>query len=186
MGEARPTLTVDLEGTRMRAAVVTTDGELHGRRSEPTPLEDLGSGTAQERRAEAAGLPADSVTNRAFLFTPTALILGGGLGSNGDLLVDPLREHLQDHGPPGLPVPIEVLVAERGDELLEVCEHDGDVLVFAHGHGLTALTLRWLGLPIAHGRHYRLGTVSLGVLGWKREVRALETWNDRSHLDGTT
>jgi broad specificity phosphatase PhoE len=68
------------------------------------------------------------------------------------------------------------------DDLLETCEHWGDVLVFGHGHSLTALTIRWLGLPIGYGRHLRLGTASLSVLGWKREVRVLEVWNDRSHL----
>lgn len=68
------------------------------------------------------------------------------------------------------------------DELLEVCRHCGDVLVFAHGHSLTALTIRWLGLPIENGRHLTLGTGSISVLGWKRELRVLDTWNDRSHL----
>lgn len=67
-------------------------------------------------------------------------------------------------------------------ELLETCEEGGDVLVFAHGHSLTALTIRWLGLPIIHGRHLRLGTGAVSLLGWKREVRVLEVWNDRSHL----
>jgi probable phosphoglycerate mutase len=72
---------------------------------------------------------------------------------------------------------------DRGvSELLETCEHGGDVLVFAHGHSLTALTIRWLGLPITHGRHLRLGTGAVSLLGWKREVRVLEIWNDRSHL----
>ena len=71
-------------------------------------------------------------------------------------------------------------------DLLAMCEHGGDVLVFGHGHGLTALTVRWLGLPIGHGRHFRLGTGSLSVLGWKREFRVLESWNDRSHLADAT
>lgn len=70
-------------------------------------------------------------------------------------------------------------------ELLQTCEHGGDVLVFAHGHSLTALTIRWLGLPITHGRHLRLGTGAVSLLGWKREVRVLEIWNDRSHLQGS-
>jgi probable phosphoglycerate mutase len=72
------------------------------------------------------------------------------------------------------------------EELLATCESGGDALVFAHGHSLTALTIRWLGLPIGHGRHLRLGTGAVSVLGWKREVRVLQLWNDRSHLDGAT
>ena len=71
-------------------------------------------------------------------------------------------------------------------DLLETCEHGGDALVFGHGHGLTALAIRWIGLPIEAGRHLRLGTGSVSVLGWKREVRVLEVWNDRSHLGGAT
>ena len=89
-------------------------------------------------------------------------------------------------GAPGGESPVEV--ARRIDrvvaDLLESCEHGGDVLVFGHGHTLTALTVGWLGLPIVYGRHLRLGTGSVSVLGWKREVRVLETWNDRSHLAG--
>lgn len=79
-------------------------------------------------------------------------------------------------------------VARRVDrvvvDLLETCEHGGDVLVFGHGHALTALTVRWMGLRIEHGRHLRLGTGAVSVLGWKREVRVLEVWNDRGHLPG--
>lgn len=69
------------------------------------------------------------------------------------------------------------------DELIDACTHGGDVVVFAHGHSLTALTVRWLGLPIATGRHLRLGTGSVSTLGWKRGVRVLELWNDRRHTD---
>lgn len=91
-------------------------------------------------------------------------------------------------GAPGGESPADVM--HRTDrlvaDLLDMCEHGGDVLVFGHGHALTALTVRWLELPIAHGRHFRLGTGSVSVLGWKREVRVLELWNDRVHLDGVT
>ncbi|MEX2466694.1 MAG: histidine phosphatase family protein [Gemmatimonadota bacterium] len=88
------------------------------------------------------------------------------------------------HGAPGGESPDEL--AERMDrvvtDLLDTCEHGGDALVFGHGHALTALTIRWLGMPIERGRHLRLGTGSISTLGWKREVRILQIWNDRSHL----
>lgn len=71
-------------------------------------------------------------------------------------------------------------------EVLQTCERGGDVLVFAHGHSLAALAVRWLGLPIAVGRHFQLGTGSISVLGWKREHRVLEGWNDRGHLPGAS
>lgn len=113
-------------------------------RGEAATFEELASGTALERRAADAGLPEDGAlvvdrvrdgdpaatriwddmvsviatgaTNLAFLFSPSAIVLGGGVGRNGDLLIPPIREALDRHGPPDLPTPIEVLVAELGDD----------------------------------------------------------------------
>lgn len=113
-------------------------------RGEPASLEELGSGTALARRASRAGLPADGarivalvhdgdpdairvwdelvsvigtgVLNLAHLFAPSAIVLGGGVGRNGDLLLEPIREALDRRGPRGLPTPIEVLVAALGDD----------------------------------------------------------------------
>lgn len=100
---------------------------------------------------------------------------------------DPGWELWRD-GAPGGESPGDV--ARRMDrvvaDLLECCERGSDALVFGHAHGLTALAIRWLGLPIEYGRHLRLGTASVSVLGWKREIRILEVWNDRSHLGGGT
>jgi glucokinase len=114
------------------------------RRGEAASFEDLGSGTALARRAAEEGLPADGarivelvhagdpraakvwdelvaviaigVANLAVLFSPEAVVLGGGVGRNGDLLVPAVRSHLDVHGPAGLPAPIEVLVAELADD----------------------------------------------------------------------
>jgi len=114
------------------------------RRGEPASFEDLGSGTALAELAEDAGLPTDGarivelvhdgdpdasrvwdelvaamavgVTNLAFQFSPSAIVLGGGVGRNGDLLIPPIRDALERHGPPNLPAPIEVLVAQLGDD----------------------------------------------------------------------
>jgi glucokinase len=107
-------------------------------------LEHLGSGTALERRAAEVGLPAAGaeiielvhagdpdaarvwdevvaiiavgVANLAFLFSPTVVVLGGGVGRNGDLLIGPVEEHLRAHGPPDLPTPIRVVEAALGDD----------------------------------------------------------------------
>ncbi|MEP1124816.1 MAG: histidine phosphatase family protein [Ilumatobacter sp.] len=77
-------------------------------------------------------------------------------------------------------------VAARADALVadavRICEGGGDAIVFGHGHMLTALAVRWIGLPIEHGKHFRISTGSIGVLRWKRENRVLDLWNDRSHL----
>lgn len=115
-----------------------------GQRGEPASFENLASGTALATRAERAGLPGDGarvvelvhegepdaarvwdelvevlsvgVSNLAFIFSPSAIVLGGGVGRNGDLLLEPIREALERHGPQDLPQPIEVLIAGLGDE----------------------------------------------------------------------
>ena len=52
-----------------------------------------------------------------------------------------------------------------------------DVALFAHAHVLRILAACWLGLPPIHGRNLALGTASLSVLGYERENRVLEVWN---------
>ena len=132
-------------GARSLAEVGHTVVDLPAaRRSEAATLEKLASGTALGRRAATFGLPSDGarivalvragdpnairiwndivfaiaagVANLAFLFTPDVVVIGGGVGRNGDLLIPAIREHLDAHGPPDLPVPIQVLVAELADD----------------------------------------------------------------------
>ncbi|MBW3665590.1 MAG: ROK family protein [Actinobacteria bacterium] len=132
-------------GRRSAVELGHTVVDLHAATSgEPASVEELASGTALEREAEAVGLPADGATivervregdgaargvwertvqaaatavaNLAYLFTPQVIVLGGGVGRNGDLLLDPLRDHLRDAGPPDLPEPIELVVAATGDD----------------------------------------------------------------------
>jgi probable phosphoglycerate mutase len=104
--------------------------------------------------------------------------------TTADIRTDDPGWDLWQHGAPGGESPAAVArrVAAVIDELVDTCAHGGDILVFAHGHSLTALAVRWLGLPISHGRLFRLDTGSLSTLGWKRGLRVLETWNDRGHL----
>lgn len=76
-------------------------------------------------------------------------------------------------------------VGARADRVIERCldpQVDGDVLVFAHGHLLRVLAARWLQLPPDSGRHFALGTATLSVLGWDRQNRVIETWNEACHL----
>jgi broad specificity phosphatase PhoE len=76
-------------------------------------------------------------------------------------------------------------VATRADRVIERCldqKVEGDVLLFAHGHFLRILAARWLGLPASAGRSFALGTATVGVLGWERRTRVIETWNEACHL----
>jgi glucokinase len=113
------------------------------RAGDPATLEELGSGTALERAAADAGLPADGrkvtelaaagdgaarrvwdeltsvvaagVANLAYLFAPERVVLGGGVGQAGELLLAPLREHLARRGPPERETP-ELHAAALGDD----------------------------------------------------------------------
>ncbi|MGB3733927.1 MAG: histidine phosphatase family protein [Ilumatobacter sp.] len=104
--------------------------------------------------------------------------------TTADIRADRPGWELWTDGAPNGESPDEVTA--RADAAVEhavgICESGCDAIVFGHGHMLTALAVRWIGLPIAHGKHFRISTGSIGILRWKRENRVLDLWNDRSHL----
>jgi probable phosphoglycerate mutase len=70
-------------------------------------------------------------------------------------------------------------VGRRADRVIERLRGiDGDVAIFAHGHLLRVLAARWLGLPADHGALFELSTATLSRLGWERERRVVELWNE--------
>jgi broad specificity phosphatase PhoE len=76
-------------------------------------------------------------------------------------------------------------VGVRADRVIERCldtRVEGDVLLFAHGHLLRVLAARWLGLPAGGGGFFALGTATIGIVGWDRAKRVIETWNEACHL----
>lgn len=74
-------------------------------------------------------------------------------------------------------------VTARVDLVLSALDHaEGNVALFAHGHVLRVLAARWLGLPASEGRRFALGTATVSVLGWEREARVVERWNEAPHL----
>ncbi len=80
-------------------------------------------------------------------------------------------------------------VAARVDRVIARCLDpavDGDGLLFAHGHVLRVLAARWLGLSATQGGSFALGTATIGILGWERGNRVIETWNEACHLDPAT
>jgi broad specificity phosphatase PhoE len=54
---------------------------------------------------------------------------------------------------------------------------EGDVVLVAHGHVLRVLTARWLGLPPADGRLFRLDTGTLSTLGTEHDEPVITSWN---------
>ncbi len=69
-------------------------------------------------------------------------------------------------------------VGARLDRVVARCRAaHGRVLLFGHGHSLRALAARWLDLPVAEGRHLRLDTATVSVLGWERETPVVLRWN---------
>ena len=53
----------------------------------------------------------------------------------------------------------------------------GDVALFAHAHVLRVLAARWIGFPVVAGQHFLLDTGTLCLLGYYRDVPAVEVWN---------
>jgi broad specificity phosphatase PhoE len=92
-----------------------------------------------------------------------------------------IREHHREwvlwvHGARGGEDPQQV--QRRADQIIdELCHSQGDVAIFSHGHLLRAIAARWITLPVAAGRFFRLGTGTLSTLGWEREIRVIDEWN---------
>jgi predicted NBD/HSP70 family sugar kinase len=109
-------------------------------RGEPILLEDLGSGRALEAAgggrsaAEIVAAARDgdpgatetwatftaavsaTAVNIAHLLVPDVIVIGGGVSSAGELLLEPVRDWLRRYGPQELPHSIEVRQAELGDD----------------------------------------------------------------------
>ncbi len=69
-------------------------------------------------------------------------------------------------------------VAARVDRVVdELRETEGAVLVFAHGHLLRVLAVRWIGLEPESGRLLALDPATISVLGYERETPVIRVWN---------
>lgn len=54
---------------------------------------------------------------------------------------------------------------------------EGRTLVFAHGHSLRALAVRWLELDICEGQRLVLDTSTISMLGVDRGTQVIRRWN---------
>jgi probable phosphoglycerate mutase len=69
-------------------------------------------------------------------------------------------------------------VAVRTDRVIDrALSAAGDVALIAHGHVLRVLAARWVGQPGPFGGRLALGTGSVSVLGFERDVRVVTRWN---------
>jgi probable phosphoglycerate mutase len=71
-------------------------------------------------------------------------------------------------------------VGARVDAVIEHVRPDlaeGDVALVAHGHVLRVLTARYLGLPPADGRLFRLDTGTISALGTEHDRPVISSWN---------
>ena len=106
-------------------------------------VETLGSGTALGRAASGRGLPTGSalvervragdsdavnvwdeavgaaavgIANMCWIAAPTAVVVGGGMGRNGELVLEPVRRAIASVGPADLVDRMEILEAALGDD----------------------------------------------------------------------
>lgn len=69
-------------------------------------------------------------------------------------------------------------VAARVDAVIgELRTTEGAALVFAHGHLLRVLAVRWIGLEPDAGRLLALDPATVSVLGLERETPVIRVWN---------
>lgn len=102
--------------------------------------------------------------------------------TTADILVTQPAWDLFRDGCPHGESPAQIL--DRADRLFtRLRDLAGDVALFTHGQFGAVLAARWIGLPVAQGGHFPLGTASLGVLGYAEHhpgVPVLHRWNARA------
>ena len=91
---------------------------------------------------------------------------------------NPTWDVFRDGGPNGESI---ADVGARADRVVaRIRAVNGDVLIFSSGHFLRVLAARWLGLDVAGGRYFLLGTASLSILSYEHSINqpAILKWNE--------
>ncbi|MBC9733361.1 histidine phosphatase family protein [Nocardioides marmotae] len=143
-------------------------------RLDPADFEAVRTSPRQRARrtAELAGFPGAEVDED---------LVEWAYGEHEGVTTEEIRESVPGwtvwtHPSPGGETPAQV--AARLDRVVARARaREGRTLVFGHGHCLRALAARWLDLPVTDGRHLKLGTATVSVLGWERETPVVERWN---------
>ncbi len=69
-------------------------------------------------------------------------------------------------------------IGARADRVIaQAAASNGDVALFGHGHMLRVLAARWLRLDPTDGRLFALSTGTISLLGYERETRVVQIWN---------
>ncbi len=174
-----------------------TEWSLSGRHTGLTDVPLTGAGEGQARElgarlgAELFALVLCSPLTRARRTCELA-----GFGAQAEICDDLMEWNYGEYD--GLTTPeIRVLAPDwnlwqqgcpRGERPPEICARvdrvlarlaivSGDVIAFAHGHVLRALTTRWLTMEVAAGARFKLAAAGVGVLGFERETTVIDRWN---------
>ena len=82
-------------------------------------------------------------------------------------------------GCPNGEIPIQV--SDRADRLIARLRLlNGNTALFSHGQFGGVLAARWIGLALAQGQHFPLGTASISILSYEvnhPEVSVIQRWN---------
>jgi probable phosphoglycerate mutase len=69
-------------------------------------------------------------------------------------------------------------IGDRVDRVIDLARAaPGNVAMFAHGHVLRVLGVRYIGLPVSTGQHFTLDTATVSVLGYDLDSPAIRGWN---------
>jgi len=159
------------------------------------PLDENGREQARELAGRLAALPVALVlTSPLQRARETCALAGLGDGAVVDddlqewdygdydgLTTDEIRAARPDwtlwrDGCPGGETAAQVGV--RADRVIRRArDAGGDTIVFAHGHLLRVLAVRWIGLGPEAGALLALTTATVSLLGWEREQAVVRRWN---------
>jgi probable phosphoglycerate mutase len=89
--------------------------------------------------------------------------------------------NLWDDGVPGGET-LEQVAARADRVITRLRAVDGDAAVFAHGHLLRILAVRWIGEPALLARHLNLATASISTVAWEHDWPSITLWNSADHL----